>query len=115
MHVGTERHEADRIHVLRRVETEDIERSVPISREDVQISREPITDTDRVHATDLGEDEMEIILYEERPVVSTESVPVERVRIKKTTNRSQEIVRGRIRKERVDINKVLGFGNCAST
>ncbi|HEY3684614.1 MAG TPA: PRC and DUF2382 domain-containing protein [Streptosporangiaceae bacterium] len=103
MHVGTERLEADRIHVHRRIETEDVERAVMVSREDVEILREPITDTDRVHASDLAEDELEIILYEERPVVSTESVPVERVRIKKTANRGQETVRARVRKERIDI------------
>ncbi|MEJ7704362.1 MAG: YsnF/AvaK domain-containing protein [Geodermatophilaceae bacterium] len=52
------------------------------------LEREPITDANRDAATtgaDLSEEEHEVILTEERPVVQKETVPVERVRLDKDT------------------------------
>jgi uncharacterized protein (TIGR02271 family) len=60
--------------------------NVPVSREEVRLEREPITDGNRASAMDgpaLSEEEHEVILSEERPVVNKETVPVERVRLGK--------------------------------
>jgi len=57
---------------------------VPISHEEARLEREPITDQDREEMSsgvELAAEEREIVLQAERPVVSTESVPVERVRL----------------------------------
>ena len=108
MHVGTERHEAGRARIHKRIEMEDVERVVPVSREEIQVIREPISENERMApgagGTDSGDDEHVIILYAERPVVSTERVPVERVRISKSRTQDQETVRGQIRKERIDVD-----------
>ena len=79
----------------------------PISREEVRVEREPITDANRGEAlsgTEIAEDEHEIVLHEERPVVTTETVPVERVRLGTETVTQQEKVSGEVRKERVEID-----------
>ena len=57
---------------------------VPVTREEVRVEREPITDANREAALsgpDISEEEHEVVLHEERPVVQTEAVPVERVRL----------------------------------
>lgn len=112
MHVGTERHEAGRARIHKRIEMEDVERVVPVSREEIQVIREPISENERMApgagGTDSGDDEHVIVLYAERPVVSTERVPVERVRISKSRTQDQETVRGQIRKERIDVDDDLG-------
>ena len=104
MHVGTERQESDRVHVQKRVESEQVERTVPVSHEEVRVEREPITDADRARG-DIAEDDQEMILHEERPVVWTESVPVERVRISKDEVQDEQTVRGEVRKEQVDVTR----------
>jgi uncharacterized protein (TIGR02271 family) len=52
----------------------------------VRIEREPITDANvgsAMNGPDLSEEEHEVVLNEERPVVNKETVPVERVRLGK--------------------------------
>jgi stress response protein YsnF len=45
----------------------------------------------------------EVVLHEERPLVSTEIVPMERVRLSKLIETEQHIVSGPIRKEQIDV------------
>jgi stress response protein YsnF len=52
-------------------------------------------------AGDADQDAPEIILHEERPVVSTETVPVERVRLDTVEETVEERVTAPVRKERV--------------
>ena len=44
------------------------------------------------------------MLHEERPVVTTEAVPVERVRLGTETVTDQETVTGEVRKEQVELD-----------
>ena len=81
---GTERVPIGRARLRKYVITEQQTVSVPLSHEEVRIVREPITDQDRDQASsdvELTEQELEIVLHAERPVVTTESVPVEQVRL----------------------------------
>lgn len=48
------------------------------------------------------EEEHEVTLHAERPVVDTETTPVERVRLSKEEVTGTERVSGEVRKERVD-------------
>jgi stress response protein YsnF len=48
--------------------------------------------------------EHEIVLHAERPVVRTERVPVERVRLRKHTVTEQQQVGGEVRKERIELD-----------
>lgn len=85
--------------------TEQENVTVPVQREEVRVEREPITDANRDEALsgpDISEEEHEVTLREERPVVEKEAVPVERVRLDKQTVTDQEQVSGEVRKERIE-------------
>ena len=58
--------------------------TVPLRHEEVRLEREPITDANVGNAmsgSPISEEEHEITLHAEQPVVQTETVPVERVRL----------------------------------
>jgi stress response protein YsnF len=50
----------------------------------------------------ISEEEHEIVLHEERPVVEKETVPVERVRLDKETVTDEVTVDEEVRKERIE-------------
>ena len=106
LNVGTERREAGRARLRKYVVTENVTRTVPVQREEVRVEREPITDANRDEALSgpgISEEEHEVVLHEERPVVDKDTVPVERVRLDTETVTDQETVGGEVRKERVDV------------
>ncbi|MFF5160826.1 DUF2382 domain-containing protein [Streptomyces sp. NPDC000348] len=110
MHVGVERREAGRARLRKYVVTEEVQQTVPVRHEEVRVEREPITDANRGEAMsgpDIKEDEHEVILHEERPVVETETVPVERVRMTTEEKTAEETVRGEVRKERIEAETEL--------
>ena len=51
-----------------------------------------------------GDEELEIVLYAERPGVATETVAVERVRIGKRTVTAEETVSGEVRREEIELD-----------
>jgi uncharacterized protein (TIGR02271 family) len=105
LHVGTERVPAGRARLRKYVVTENVTRTVPVSHEEVRVEREPITDANRDAAMagpEISEEEHEVTLHAERPVVEKETVPVERVRLDKETVTEQREVSSQIRKERID-------------
>jgi uncharacterized protein (TIGR02271 family) len=107
LRAGTERVEAGRARLRKYVVTEQQQVSVPVTREEVRVEREPITDGNVGQAMAgpaLSEEEHEVVLKEERPVVTTEAVPVERVRLGKHTVESEETVRADVRKERIEVD-----------
>jgi len=103
---GTESREAGRARLRKYVVTEQQEVTVPVTREEVRVEREPITDENYGQAVDgpeLSEEEHEIVLNEERPVVTTEAVPVERVRLAKDQVQDERTVNVDVRKEQVEM------------
>jgi stress response protein YsnF len=77
----------------------------------VTLEREPITDANVGSALDgpaISEEEHEVTLRAERPVVETEAVPVERVRLGKETVTDQENVSGEVRKEQIEFDDRQG-------
>ncbi|MGW0481876.1 PRC and DUF2382 domain-containing protein [Nonomuraea sp. NPDC003214] len=104
MHVGKERREAGHVRLRKYVESEDVEETVPLAHDEVVIEREPIKDGSSMDAR-IGEDEEVITLYEERPVVGTETTPVERVHVHKERVSREEKVRGKVRKEHLDVEQ----------
>jgi uncharacterized protein (TIGR02271 family) len=73
----------------------------------ITLEREPITDANRGDAYDgpaISEEEHEVTLHAERPVVETEAVAVERVRLGKETVTDQETVGGEVRKEEIELD-----------
>jgi uncharacterized protein (TIGR02271 family) len=105
--VGTETREAGRARLRKHVVTEHQQVEVPVSHEEVRVEREPITDANRGDAYDgaaITEEEHEVVLREERPVVDKEAVAVERVRLGTETVRDTETVGDEVRKEEIEID-----------
>ncbi len=111
MHVGVERRESGRARLRKYVVTEEVEQTVPVRHEEVRVEREPITEENRdaaLSGPEISEAEHEVTLHEERPVVETEAVPVERVRMTTEEHVEDETVRGQVRKERIEAEGVEG-------
>jgi len=111
LRVGTQTVEAGRARLRKFVVTENVTTTVPVSHEEVRIEREPITDANRGNALDgpaISEEEHEVVLHAERPVVAKEAVPVERVRLDVDTVTEQETVTDTVRKEQIEVDGVTG-------
>jgi uncharacterized protein (TIGR02271 family) len=108
LRVGTETQEAGRARLRKRVVTEHQQMTVPVSHEEITLEREPIAEGNRGDAysgPEISEEEHEVTLHAERPVVDTEAVAVERVRLGKETVTEQQTVGGEVRKEQVDLDR----------
>jgi len=113
LHVGTEQVQAGRARLRKYVVTENVTRTVPVSHEEVRLEREPITGANRGAATsgsDISEEEHEVTLHAERPVVSKDAVPVERVRLGTETVTEDHQVSETLRKEQIDDPDVNATG-----
>ena len=97
--VATTRREPVRRVRLRKYQvTEERQVTVPVTREEVRLEEVP---ADAPPEPADGP----VVLHAERPVVTTETVPVERVRLAKATVRGEETVTGTVRKERIDLEE----------
>ncbi|MGY1702556.1 PRC and DUF2382 domain-containing protein [Geodermatophilus sp. SYSU D00766] len=106
VNVGTQRVEAGRARLRKYVVTENVSTTVPVSHEEVRVEREPITDANVGAAMDgpaISEEEHEVVLHAERPVVEKEAVPVERVRLDTETVTEQQRVDEQVRKEEIEV------------
>jgi uncharacterized protein (TIGR02271 family) len=101
--VSLETQETGRIKLHKYVDTEPIEQTVRVFREEYEIERIPVTADDRI-GDDLAEREQEIILHEARAIVTKETVPVERVRLSVRKIEEDKKVSGEIRKERIEVD-----------
>jgi uncharacterized protein (TIGR02271 family) len=107
LRVGTERVEAGRARLRKYIVTETETRTVPVSHEEIRVEREPITDANMPNAMAgpaISEEEHEVVLTAEKPVVAKEAVPVERVRLDTETVTDQVQVSEEIRKEQIDVS-----------
>ncbi len=85
--IDTVDQEVGRARLRKFIVTEQQTVTVPVTRQQLRIQREPITDADIASVTGtadgptLREEEYEIVLHAERAVVDKQTVPVERVRL----------------------------------
>ncbi|MEX3598612.1 DUF2382 domain-containing protein [Kocuria carniphila] len=100
--VGTQERETGRARLRKYVVTEHETVDVPVEREEVSVERTPIRDGQARTGT-IGEEEVEVSLHEERPVVEKEAVAVEEVGLNKETVRDTQRVEADVRKEQVDV------------
>lgn len=103
--VGTQTVPAGTARLRKYVVTEDVTKTVPVRHEEVRVEREPITDANRDRAMsggDITEEEHEITLRAEKPVVQKETVPVERVRLGTETVTDEQTVNEQVRKEQIE-------------
>ena len=97
-----------RMQVRRRIVTEMRTITVPVSREELEfvpISEEVVSGGGGRLTSVQGEQEIEFVLHEERPVVTMQTVPVERVRVTKRLVTEQQAVDAQIRKEVVEVEE----------
>ncbi|MDT0274540.1 PRC and DUF2382 domain-containing protein [Blastococcus goldschmidtiae] len=107
LNVGTRSEETGRARLRKYVVNENVTETVPVAHEEVRVEREPITDGNVGNAMDgpaISEEEHEVTLHAERAVVEKEAVPVERVRLDKTTVTEQEQVSADLRKEEIEVD-----------
>jgi uncharacterized protein (TIGR02271 family) len=103
--VGTREVETGRARLRKYVVTENVTKTVPVQREEVRVEREPITDANRDAALsggDITEEEHEVTLRAEEPVVEKRTVPKERVRLDTDTVTDEQQVTDEVRKERIE-------------
>jgi len=107
LHVGTQTRERGRARLRKYVTTEQQTVTVPVQREEVRVEREPITDANLDAATSgpaISEEEHEVTLHEEEPVVEKRAVPKERVRLDTETVTEERQVAEEVRKEQIQVD-----------
>jgi uncharacterized protein (TIGR02271 family) len=105
LRVGKAERERGRARLRKYVVTEQVTQTVPVKREEVRLEREPITDGNVDQALDgpeISEEEHEVVLHEEEPVVEKRTVPKERVRMEKESVTDEAQVSEEIRKEQIE-------------
>jgi len=122
LRVGTERVAATRMRLVKYVITEDVQITVPIRREEIRVEEVPFDEVDDgigeslVPGADAHSAEPastgtpgglpeEIVLHTERPVVTVEVVPVERVRLRTELVEGQETVTGQVKREQIVVDR----------
>ena len=91
-------------------DTETVE--VPVEREEVRVERTPINAEDAKNyngAISGDSEEASVTLHEERVNVNKETVPVEKINLKKDTVRDTETHTEELRKEQIDTDGVDGL------
>jgi uncharacterized protein (TIGR02271 family) len=105
LRVGTAQQERGRARLRKYVVTEHVQQTVPVQREEVRVEREPITEANATKAMDgpdISEEEHEVVLHEEQPVVEKRAVPKERVRLSKESVTDEVEVSEEVRKEQIE-------------
>jgi uncharacterized protein (TIGR02271 family) len=104
--VGTAKRESGRARLRKYVVTENVTQTVPVQREEVRVEREPITEANVGDATSgptISDEEHEVVLHEEEPVVEKQAVPKERVRLDVDTHTSEETISEDVRSEQIEV------------
>ncbi|MDQ5815515.1 MAG: PRC and DUF2382 domain-containing protein [Actinomycetota bacterium] len=105
LRVGTTQQERGRARLKKYVVTENVQQTVPVQKEEVRVEREPITEANVDEATDgpaISDEEHEVVLREEQPVVEKQVVPKERVKLSKDTVTEDAQVSEEIRREQIE-------------
>jgi stress response protein YsnF len=122
LRVGTQRVAATRVRVVKYVVTEEVQVTVPLRREEIRIEEVPLDAPDPGPGESLvpagtagggaagtpglpGGLPEDIVLHAERPVVTVEVVPVERVRLNTEVVQGQEQVTDQVRREQIVVDQ----------
>jgi uncharacterized protein (TIGR02271 family) len=103
--VRTVRRRRGRVRLRKYVVTEEVQRTIPLRREEIRVEEVPIPSDDARRATEDADvsSEDEIVLYKEIPVIEKRVVPAERVRIVKDVRADEAQISEKLRKERIDV------------
>ncbi|MFD7896872.1 DUF2382 domain-containing protein [Streptomyces sp. NPDC059743] len=104
LHISTEEHEVGHARLRKVVVTESVTTSVPLSHEEVRVIHEAIApeDRSRMGRSPISEAQTEVTLHAEQPVISKETIPVERVRMETEKVTEQKEVSADVRKEQIE-------------
>lgn len=109
---GVEEHESGHAHLRKHVVTENVSRTVPVSHEEVRLTREPISDEEarrsRGTPVNLEDGEYDITLHREEPVIRKETRPYERVRLETDRVTEQQEVTTEVRREQLEFDDGVG-------
>jgi uncharacterized protein (TIGR02271 family) len=83
------------------VETEPVALDIDLQREVARVTREQIDQPVGDH--DFGEDEVEVPLHAEKPVVQKQAVAKERVGLQKDVQTERQTIEDEVKKERVEV------------
>ncbi|MFC7753127.1 YsnF/AvaK domain-containing protein [Tsukamurella soli] len=98
--------EAGRARLRKFVVTEEQTITVPVTREEVSVVREPIDDPSVVGQSRIGDDATEVTLHEDQVRVTKKTVPVERVGLEVHDVQDEQTVSDQVRKERIEAEGV---------
>ena len=109
LRIGTERVVAGRARLRKYVVAETVTHTVPVRHEELRVFREPIAATELpapdVIGPPLSEEEHEVLLFAERPVVHKDVVPVERIRLDTVTVEGEQTITDQLRKEHMELEE----------
>ena len=105
LEVRTVRRQRGRIRVRKYVVTEQVQRTIPVRREEIRIEEAPPSTQAGGPATEDAEppDIEEIVLYKEVPVIEKRVVPAERVRVVKDTSVDEVHIAEQVWKEQIRV------------
>lgn len=108
LRTSTVRRPATRVRLRKRIVTETRTITVQVSREEFVQEQESITGPGGDQSGQLlGESDaldIEFVLHEQRPVVSMETVAVERVRVRTRTITEDQTITDTVRKEQIELH-----------
>jgi stress response protein YsnF len=122
LRVGTEQVATTRARLVKYVVTENVTITVPIRREEIRVEEVPLDAVDEVGGDFLVPADAtpattagarlpdEIILHTERPVVTVEVVPVERVRLRTDVVQGTETVTDQVQREQIAVDQDTARG-----
>ena len=111
LRIGLERRERGRVRLRKYVVTEHVTKTVPVRREVLRVEREPITEPSRrgtLPEAGITEEEQEVLLYEEEPIVEKRVVPKERVRLHTEVVEDKREISEELRKEQIETDARQG-------
>jgi uncharacterized protein (TIGR02271 family) len=102
LQVGKRDVEYGRVRLRKRVETTPVTEEVELHRETAFVERQPVNRP--ASGAAIGEEEVEMSLHREEPVVSKETVEREQVTVHPEEETHQETVHGEVRREHVEVD-----------
>ena len=101
LRVGKMETEAGRVRIRKWVETQPVTAQVELQRETAYVQREPINQP--ASGAQIGEQEVEVSLRAEQPVVQKETVAKEQISVGKQVETEQQTISDEVRKEQIEV------------
>ncbi|MFD5825609.1 DUF2382 domain-containing protein [Lentzea sp. NPDC060358] len=103
--VETRKVEAGRVRLVKHTVTEQRTITVPVTHEEVRVVREPVEGDAGRTGEAFTDEQAEMTLHREEPVVRKRTEASERVRLEKDAVTEQRDIKGEVRRERVEVER----------